>query len=173
MSAQGRSVTKAADRARPRRPKAPELEPRVATETQRPGVALDRIGASYGTPVDRFRLLLQELGLTDWEVVDDGETAGDDCAAAVIPSDDYHVVRFATSRPNFPHDNPNEALRVLLHEAVHVLVADYSHAAEAAAAGLPEPAKTLAETHLRRQEELLADRLATIFIGYRRRDDEQ
>ena len=46
--------------------------------------------------------------------------------------------------------------------AAHVTPLDLTHAGEAAAAALAEPAQGLARAHLRRQEELLADRLARL-----------
>jgi hypothetical protein len=113
------------------------------------------------SPFDRFRLLCADLGLVpEWTLSDDGETAGDDCAAAVTPADDYHVAGFAISRTGWPTDRADQ-LTVLLHEASHLLLADLVHAAETAISQLPAgPGQEIARAHLRRQEELTCDRLA-------------
>ena len=113
------------------------------------------------TPFERFRLLCTDLGLLpEWTLSDDGETAGDDCAAAVTPADDYHVAGFAISRTGWPTDRGDQ-LTVLLHEASHLLLSDVVHAAETAIGQLPAgAAQEIARAHLRRQEELTCDRLA-------------
>lgn len=114
------------------------------------------------TPFERFHLIAQGLGLLpEWTLTDEGETADSDSAAHVTPLDDYHSAGFAHSRHGWPAD-PTEQRRVLYHEAAHLLLADLTHAGEAAAAALAEPAQGLARAHLRRQEELLADRLARL-----------
>jgi hypothetical protein len=114
------------------------------------------------TPYERFVLLCDGLGLLpEWQLTDEGETADGDSAAHVTPLDDYHAAGFAHSRHGWPTD-PTEQRRILYHEASHLLLADLTHAGEAAAAALAEPAQGLARAHLRRQEELLADRLARL-----------
>lgn len=114
------------------------------------------------TPFERFRLIADGLGLLpEWSLTDEGETADSDSAAHVTPLDDYHSAGFAHSRHGWPTD-PTEQRRILYHEAAHLLLADLTHAGEAAAAALAEPAQGLARAHLRRQEELLADRLARL-----------
>jgi len=142
-------------------------EPRAATETRGSRPASGRAGRTAGrvvglTPFERFRLIADSLGLfPEWSLVDEGETADADSSAHVTPLDDYHSAGFATSRQGWPAD-PTEQRRVLYHEAAHLLLADLSHAGQAAADALPEPAKGLAKAHLTRQEELLADRLARL-----------
>ena len=114
------------------------------------------------TPYERFVLIADGLGLLpEWQLTDEGETADSDSAAHVTPLDDYHAAGFAHSRHGWPTD-PIEQRRILYHEAAHLLLADLTHAGEAAAAALAEPAQGLARAHLRRQEELLADRLARL-----------
>jgi hypothetical protein len=142
-------------------------EPRAATEARGSRPASGRAGRTAPkvvglTPFERFRLIIDDLGLfPEWSIVDEGETADADSSAHVTPLDDYHSAGFATSRQGWPAD-PTEQRRVLYHEAAHLLLADLSHAGQAAADALPEPAKGLAKAHLTRQEELLADRLARL-----------
>jgi len=142
-------------------------EPRAATETRGSRPASNRGGRTAPrvtglTPFERFRLIADGLGLLpEWTLTDEGETADADSAAHVTPLDDYHSAGFAHSRHGWPAD-PTEQRRILYHEAAHLLLADLTHAGEAAAAALAEPAQGLARAHLRRQEELLADRLARL-----------
>ena len=150
-------------------------EPRAGTKGRKLDAATDRPSrpasnrggrsatrVSGLTPFERFRLIADGLGLLpEWALTDEGETADGDSAAHVTPLDDYHAAGFAHSRHGWPAD-PTEQRRILYHEAAHLLLADLTHAGEAAAAALVEPASTLARAHLRRQEELLADRLARL-----------
>jgi hypothetical protein len=142
---------RAAKRGRPAR------QQTTTTTGRRRGVVL--IGGL--SPFERFRLLCRDLGVVpEWTITDAGETAGDDCSAAVTTEDDYHVAAFAVSRTGWPSD-PSDQLLILLHEATHLLLADLVHAAETAVAQLPAgAAQEVARAHLRRQEELTCDRLA-------------
>jgi hypothetical protein len=149
-------------------------EPRAGTKgrkgdaTDRPSRPASNRGGRTATrvaglsPYERFVLIADGVGLLpEWTLTDEGETADSDSAAHVTPLDDYHSAGFAHSRHGWPTD-PTEQRRILYHEAAHLLLADLTHAGEAAAAALAEPAQGLARAHLRRQEELLADRLARL-----------